>query len=102
MLAKVSKQLTNTEAAIRQRRTPDEVKKMQPYARQLETLRDRLRKHKPSAGDGALANLDRKQRKLLATILEVLQSVLKEKDYLTARAAIMERLTSPGKGRTTA
>jgi molecular chaperone HtpG len=69
----------------------------------LETAKGRIAEAKgkletaPFVGSRLKTSLDRKQRKLLAEVLETLRGVLENEDYLRAEGAILEKFGSTGK-----
>lgn len=91
LLDRVIKEQTVTKGAVEKRDESVEVKQLERLAQQLEETRQSLEQDSTYVVEKLRSNLDRKQRKVIAEILQVLHQSLDEANYKKAETAILTR-----------
>jgi len=92
LLKKVRKEHSRLQRALENRRSSSDVSKLKPLSKELVRIKERLANGKPDIVRKLPSSLDKKQRRLVATVLQVLQSVLDDSDYRRAKDAILRKL----------
>lgn len=91
LLERVKKEQARTEEAAKVRQNQADVVKLQQVAQRLKTARQSLEQENTYAIKNLRSNLDRKQRKVVTEILQILYQTLDDENYTKAETAILAK-----------
>ncbi|MBN1260151.1 MAG: ATP-binding protein [Anaerolineae bacterium] len=91
LLERVKKEQVRTEEAAKVRQRPADAVQLEEVAQQLEAACRSLEQESKYAVKNLRSNLDRKQRKVVIEILQILYQTLDDESYRKAEAAILAR-----------
>ena len=91
LIGKVEREADRVESSLRTRQTDSERQELQSALTSLKAIRERLGEKDVFAANKLKSSLDRKERKIVSEILELLREVLDAEQFERARKAIVAK-----------
>jgi molecular chaperone HtpG len=95
LAGKLAKELDHVHQATVARKDSQDEKRLQPIQKKLAGLLSQVENHKNSPAQSLNASLNRKQRKVIAEIIDLLHETLDESAFRKAKAAIVAKYGLP-------